>query len=246
MILIDKFLCSQAFRTRVVSVVVSCAYRNYATCTRRGVFCKRIVAQTYIFIETGYPGRNSDGGIFQAGRLGQWIQNNNNNLPDDFYLPHDDSGSTFPYYFVADNAFPLKRNILRPYPLRNICNKKRIFNYRLSRGRKNIECAFGMMTQKFQVLMTPIRCKNYDTINNIIKCVCVLHNFIRKSEGVDYEINQTEDRNNADDNIQIHIPEHNEHLHVDRNSSPNQLRDYLTNYFLKPNNSLPWQWRHCV
>ena len=48
--------------------------------------------------------------------------------------------------------------------MRHIDNTKRIFNYRLSRGRKAIECVFGMMSQKFQILSKPITCRKYATI----------------------------------------------------------------------------------
>lgn len=75
----------------------------------------------------------------------------------DSHLHHDEIGNKFPYYFIRDNAFPIRRNIMRPYPEKNISNTKRIYNYRLSLGRKTIECILGMMTPKFKVLLTPIR-----------------------------------------------------------------------------------------
>ena len=65
---------------------------------------------------------------------------------------------------------------MSPYPQSSLDNKKRIFNYRVSRARKSVEYAFGMLTQKFQVLLTMIRCRNPDTVNSIVKCACVLHN----------------------------------------------------------------------
>lgn len=130
---------------------------------------------------------------------------------------------------------------MRPFPERNIINKKRIFNYRLSRGRKNIECVFRMITQKFQVLITPIRCKNYDTINNIKKCICDLHNFIRKKEGTQYE---TSAQSNSSIEARTITPD--PITNIDGTSSAFQLRDYLANYILQPNCTLPWQWNHCI
>ncbi|KAG8232221.1 hypothetical protein J437_LFUL011965 [Ladona fulva] len=120
---------------------------------------------------------------------------------------------------------------MRPYPQRNLNNKKRIFNYRLSRGRKNIECTFGMLTQKFQVLLTPIRCRKYENIISIVNCACILHNFILESA------NSGLPRNIP--NIQADI------LNITQRSSPVMLCDYLANYFLKPNVALPWQWNYC-
>ncbi|XP_017476083.1 PREDICTED: uncharacterized protein LOC108366258 isoform X2 [Rhagoletis zephyria] len=136
-------------------------------------------------IETGFAGRNSDGGVFRVSQLQLWLERSSE-VPLPKELPHDESGTKFPFYFVADAAFPIRKNIMRPYPERGIDNKMRIFNYRLSRARKNIECTFGMVTQKFQVFMSPIRCKNYDTIISIVQCACILHNFIRKKDGTLY------------------------------------------------------------
>ncbi|KAF0713825.1 Uncharacterized protein FWK35_00028934, partial [Aphis craccivora] len=52
---------------------------------------------------------------------------------------------------------------MRPYPRRQLTNERRIYNYRISRGRKSVECAFGMMVLKFRLLETPLHCG----VNNI-------------------------------------------------------------------------------
>ncbi|XP_008178506.1 uncharacterized protein LOC103307871 [Acyrthosiphon pisum] len=150
-------------------------------------------------IETGFAGRNSGGGIFRASRMGRWLERDGLNLPNPRPFPNDTNEINFPFYFVTDEAFPLKKNLMRPNPRRTLKNKKRIFNYILSRGRKTAECSFGMMSQKCQVLMSLIRCTNETTINNIIRSVCILHNFIRKREGrqcissIDLDVNNPED-----------------------------------------------------
>jgi hypothetical protein len=136
-------------------------------------------------------------------------------------------------------AFPLTRYLLRPYPKRTLDNVKRIFNYRLSRGRKTIVCAFGMASEKFQVLNGPILCRNPETVNDIIKAVCVLHSYVRKHEGVEYtpaEI-QMSQRPRSD----VCIPRI-----INANSTPTAFRNYVANYFLSPPVSLPWQWNYCV
>nr|CAI5821489.1 unnamed protein product [Callosobruchus analis] len=192
-------------------------------------------------IECGFAGRNSDGGVFQASTFGQWLERDGLNIPAlGTYLPNDeDTGNIFPYYFVGDNAFPLKKYLMRPYSVRNMDNVKRIFNYRLGRGRKTIECVFGMMSQKFQVLLKPITCRKYSTIISIVKCICILHNYIRKHEGVQYTAN-TFGESTIQRQKPILIP------NMTFVNTPNGLRNYLSNYFFKPDCALPWQWNHCV
>lgn len=82
------------------------------------------------------------------------------------------------YYFVGDEAFPLAQYLLPPE------NIKIIFSNRLSRGRKSVECAIGIMTQK--VLSSAIRSRAILRVMDIIKSVCILHNFARTINDVAY------------------------------------------------------------
>jgi hypothetical protein len=53
------------------------------------------------------------------------------------------------FYFVADEAFSLRTNLMRPYARIQLNNEKRLFNYRLSRARRTVECAFGILVRTF-------------------------------------------------------------------------------------------------
>ena len=76
----------------------------------------------FITIDVGSPGRNSDGGVFHTSRLGKWIERNSLDFPDPRPLPNEETNRPMPYYFCADEAFPLGRNIMRPYPKRVLNN----------------------------------------------------------------------------------------------------------------------------
>jgi len=81
------------------------------------------------------------------------------------------------YAFVGDEAFPLKLYMLRPYSRDNLTDAQRIFNYRLSRARRVIENAFGILTVRWQILLNTI-CLNPENTIAIVKAVICLHNFI--------------------------------------------------------------------
>lgn len=70
----------------------------------------------YIFtlIDVGVFGSQSDGEVFKDSAFGRALDNNKLEIPDDSCLPGTDI--KFPCYMVADEAFPLKSYIMRPYP----------------------------------------------------------------------------------------------------------------------------------
>jgi hypothetical protein len=63
---------------------------------------------------------------------------------------------------------------MRPYLRRMLTNKTRMFNYRLSRARKIVECAFGILNAKFEIFEGPVCCEE-ETVNSVIKASAVLH-----------------------------------------------------------------------
>ena len=82
-----------------------------------------------------------------------------------------------PYVFVADDAFALSPEIMKPYPGSQVKgSKERIFNYRLSRARRIIENAFGIMSSVFRVLIKPMRLEPEKATKVTMTCV-LLHNF---------------------------------------------------------------------
>ena len=65
-------------------------------------------------IDVGAEGKQSDGGIFSSSTFGQHLEKGTLNLPEPTALPN--SNKAAPYALVADEAFPLRVNIMRPYP----------------------------------------------------------------------------------------------------------------------------------
>lgn len=186
-------------------------------------------------IDVGHPGRYSDGAIFKVWALGNLMQRNELSIPQPIPLPKEQVD--FPFFFAADEAFPLCKHIMRPYPQKVLDNERRIFNGRLSRSRQIVECSFGMFTSKFEILQRAMRC-NVETAIAITKAVCILHNFIRIREGKV---------------LPTRIPKEDASTYIYREpsgntlryQSPRALREHLT-YYLVHKNPVPWQKDFCV
>lgn len=127
-------------------------------------------------VDIGAFGSESDGGVFARSEFGKKVLNDNNFLPPDSTLPN--SNISFPHFFVADAAFPLKRHIMRPFPGRCISREKELFNKQLSRARVLIENTFGILAVKWRILLNSINAHPKNVIR-IVKAVVTLHNFVK-------------------------------------------------------------------
>ncbi|KAJ1519122.1 hypothetical protein ONE63_011275 [Megalurothrips usitatus] len=163
-------------------VVVQCfkstgsAFYNY-----KGTFSTVLMAccdgeYRFIFITIGSAGRESDGGIFQTSDFGQAILRERLPLPQaktfqGFHVP-------LPAVFVEDAAFPLLRNLMRPYGGVSLSPAQTIFNYRLSRARRVVENAFGVLASRFRIFRRPI-IASAATVDRIVQATVVLQYWLR-------------------------------------------------------------------
>ena len=130
----------------------------------------------FIYVDIGCNGRVSDIGVFKNCTLYHEIENNTLNIPEPAILPK--SQSKIPYVIVADDAFSLSSYLMKPYSMRNMTREQRVFNYRLSRARRTVENAFGILANRFRVFMTPIALSP-EKVETITLASCVLHNYLR-------------------------------------------------------------------
>lgn len=148
----------------------------------------------FIMVEVGGYGKQSDGGTFNASDMFQMMNEGKLNIPPDAQLPDPELTTKMPHLFVGDEAYPLLRNLLRPYPKSNMCAECEYFNQRFSRARNCVECAFGIMNAKWRILMKPIE-TTPEFADIIVKAICILHNVIIDQEGLDLQLQEAAELN---------------------------------------------------
>lgn len=152
----------------------------------------------FISIDVGGYGKQSDGGTFKASPLYKKLSEGTLNLPDSNQLPN--SNLIMPYVMIADEAYPLMKNLLKPYSRQDLNAERETFNKRLSRARRTVECAFGILRAKWQILDKPIL-TDVRLADKIVKAICILHNTIIDMEGMEHNLRDfqfgNENQNNA-------------------------------------------------
>lgn len=138
-----------------------------------------IVDAKYKFttVEIGAPGRNGDSGVWLRSPLKKLINSTQYFPFEKKNLPSSQLQGN--HFIAADEAFGLSWNLLTPYPGRNkghLPPLDNLFNYRLSRGRRVVENAFGIAAARWRIWRKPIDCE-VDLARKITKAIVVLHNF---------------------------------------------------------------------
>ena len=130
----------------------------------------------FVWVDCGANGSSSDAQVFNDCELKGAVYNDTIGFPDDKVLPGDDK--PIPYFIVGDDAFALRTWLMKPYTIRNLTHQQRIFNYRLSRARRIVENAFGILANRFGCLLTKMR-QTPETVADIVLACCCLHNLLR-------------------------------------------------------------------
>ena len=139
----------------------------------------------FTLVDIGDSGRQSDGTVYANSNLAYAIENQILNTPSDCKIPG--SNKVLPYVFIGDDAFGLKRHMMKPYPFSNLSESKLVFNYRLSRARRVIENMFGICASRFRVFHRPTIAKVKEVIA-ITKAVVALHNFLMTVKETDQRL----------------------------------------------------------
>ncbi|KAJ8349410.1 hypothetical protein SKAU_G00245400 [Synaphobranchus kaupii] len=133
-----------------------------------------VVDANYCFraIDVGAYGRGSDGGTLRDSVFGRALQTGTLGIPPNASLPGAGNLGPVPHTFVGDEAFPLRCNLMRPYPGHSLSQEKRIFNYRLSRARLVVENAFGILAARFRMYRTMMG-QHPQNVEACVKATCI-------------------------------------------------------------------------
>lgn len=123
---------------------------------------------------------------------------------------------------------------------------ERIYNYRVSRARRVVENAFGILASKFRVFEEPISLK-VETVDKVVLASCALHNYLKKTHcyvppglaDYDNENNRTFPgswRQNRNSGLTALQPTHHRHSNLQAELIRNRYRDYFNN-----EGAVPWQ-----
>ena len=128
----------------------------------------------FLYVDVGKNGRLSDGGVLEQTTFFRHLISDRLKLPDS-----TETTSGLNFVFIGDEAFALHDHILKPFPQKTLTHERRIYNYRLSRGRNVVENVFGLIAARFRILHTPINVA-VEKVCCFIMAICVLHNFLKR------------------------------------------------------------------
>lgn len=159
-------------------------------------------------------------------------------MPPARALPN--SNLNCPLFLIGDGGFPLDPFLMKPFLYNdNLTVEQHAFNYRLSSARWIVENAFGLLTQKWHVNEEALGF-SLETTEFIVMSTICLQNYLITSELNIREENRRYvlDRNrpivreaiNPEDELDIH------------NLEAYRIRERLSQYFVSPAGSVPWQW----
>lgn len=197
----------------------------------------------FLWVDVGAAGSNSDAQIWNDCELKDMMEEKTLQVPEDQPLPGTDV--PLPYFIVGDDAFGLSTFLMKPYgrTRRNLTMNERIYNYRTSRARRIVENAFGILVNKWGCMGTTMR-QTPKTVSAIVIACCCLHNLLR-TQKMPKGLVDEEDANHEiipgawrDGDILV------DGLGDRGNYGTNrakQVRQHLTEYYVSPEGSVPWQ-----
>lgn len=192
----------------------------------------------FMYLDVGANGSCSDAGIFQVSHLRDALEKDQAGIPQ--MEPLAGENQNVPYFIVGDNAFPMREWLQKPYPHRGMQPDERNFNYRLSRARRVVENAFGMWANRFRLFLTTINLKP-KTVEKLILASCIIHNMLRDKRPAQYPLPEHDPSVPQGDWTRDPLDGLEPRRRQTGPARAKTIRNYLTEYYNRPCNKLPWQ-----
>eukprot|EP00743_Colponemidia_sp_Colp-15_P006483 GILK01006978.1.p1 GENE.GILK01006978.1~~GILK01006978.1.p1 ORF type:complete len:451 (-),score=22.95 GILK01006978.1:120-1472(-) len=115
----------------------------------------------FIDVYVGWPGSSHDAKIFAASPIVNGV----------------DSKVPIGWYILGDSAYPQRTYTCTPFKdYGNLSPRHKQFNYRHSSTRIVVEHTFGILKQRFRVLLKGVESSDVEFVSHIVTSCCVLHN----------------------------------------------------------------------
>ena len=122
----------------------------------------------FIYFGVTSPGKTGDARAFnKCVHLKQWM---------DMHLKDTQ------FFFVGDNAYVLRDELLIPFNGNNMTEAQRTYNFHLSQMRIRIEMAFGRLTTKWRIFRRKLE-GSTRTNARICRAAAILHNYVINGTG---------------------------------------------------------------
>ena len=154
----------------------------------------------FIWADLGGVGHQSDAQIYNHSSLKQHLAAGTLNVPPPARLPKDTPTPApyrlppvgqeepdepemiqppdVPYFIIGDDAFALNTYLMKPSSKSNMTRKEHVYSYRISRARRCVENAFGILAHRWRICYKEMQVQPEKAIC-IIKTCIVLHNLLR-------------------------------------------------------------------
>ena len=185
-----------------------------------------------MWCSAGAPGSASDAGVFNGSRLKAGLEEGRLLFPDPDPLPGDD-------------AFALRKFMMKPFSARGLSHQERIFNYRLSRARRVVKNAFGILAHRWHCLLSYLYQEPGNAIN-IVEASVTLHNLIRSCRPR-LQLNEVDNEDDLGNLVpgawrgNVQLTDTDAAGAGRPNFEGKIVRNYLMDYYSSDTGHLPWQ-----
>jgi len=195
----------------------------------------------FIYVNIGAQGSANDAAVYNASSFAKALADlcNPMNVPAPTHIP--DIRIQTPMMLVGDEAYPLRPYLMKPFSSRGLSASERVFNYRLSRARRVVENAFGILANRFRIFHGAMQ-MSPSSAEDVILAACTLHNYLRNKAIHDLDDDEKDSHDSAATPI-LWVNHQPRDTGRNYNAVSKGIRDHLATYFVTAG-QVPWQWKH--